>query len=458
MCCVNEASRLIDHYLTIVLLSEWSIPVRSKALRALFGRSGNEPAQVWYYPAEGYCPQDGRYYPVAVTVKQKRRSTTLPKLLAGVGLFFYSSNVIAYQDMASMLSLSEQSDSRWATYMVDAPAGSIHKAEMPFVDSSVVTGSLSAAADVAGIGRVVLSGRVAGGKLGVDDPNPDEKRVSRSDKQGRVVSVQTKAPARMFNAGSLAAQVSQVSPRLMQPVAGKKEVKSTFVKGPLRGKEVDIALAFHRPEVKPVAVVPTALASLITNDTPDVLALGYAPAKPDYAKTSPFESILVPEKDSGRFIPPISARDHNWAATPLPPAVFNAAEQKCLAEGIYFEARGEPVKGQAAVGQVILNRVRNPTYPSTICGVVYQNKNWHNACQFSFACDGQKHRVTEPGHWRMAQQVAKAVTAGQIWLPEVGSATHYHATYVRPRWASTMEKVKKIGLHVFYRTYGGGWS
>lgn len=432
--------------------------MRTVALRALFGRSSSEPEQVWYYPTDGYAPQDGRYYPVAVTLKQKRKSITLPTLLAGVGLFFYSSNVIAFQDMASMMSVGEQADHRWTAYMVDAPAGSIHKAEMPFVDSSVITGSLSAAADINGVGRVVMSGRTAGGKRGVDDPHPDEERISRSDKQGRLVSVQTKAPARMFNAGSLAEQVSQVAPRLMQPVAGKADVKTAFVKGPIRGKEVEITLAFHRPEIKPVIAVPTALASLITNNTPDILALGYAPAKPDYAKTSPFESILVPEKDSGRFIPPISARDHNWAATPLPPAAFGANEQKCLAEGIYFEARGEPVKGQAAVGQVILNRVRNPAYPTTICGVVYQNKDWRNACQFSFACDGQKHRVTEAGHWRMAQQVAKAVTDGQIWLPEVGSATHYHATYVRPRWASTMEQVKKIGLHIFYRTYGGGWS
>ncbi|WP_439273646.1 cell wall hydrolase [Pseudochrobactrum sp. HB0163] len=432
--------------------------MRSVALRALFGRSGNEPAQVWYYPSEGYCPQDGRYYPVAVTLKQKRKSATLPVLFAGVGLFFYSSNVIAYQDMASMMSAAENPEHRWMAYMVDAPAGSVHKAEMPFIDSSVITGSLSAAADINGVGRVVISGRTAGGKRGVDDPDPDENRISRADKQGRLVSVQTRAPARMFNAGSLAGQVSSVSPRLLQPVAGKKDIKTAFVKGPIRGKEVEITLAFHRPEVKPAIAVPTALASLITNDKPDVLALGYAPSKPDYAKTSPFESILTPEKNSGRFIPPISTRDHNWAATPLPPAVFSAAEQKCLAEGIYFEARGEPLKGQAAVGQVILNRVRNPAYPSTICGVVYQNRDWRNACQFSFACDGQKHRVTEAGHWRIAQQVAKAVTAGQIWLPEVGSATHYHAVYVRPRWASTMEKVKKIGLHIFYRTYGGGWS
>ena len=116
------------------------------------------------------------------------------------------------------------------------------------------------------------------------------------------------------------------------------------------------------------------------------------------------------------------------------------------------------MRGQAAVAQVVLNRVRNPAYPETICGVVYQNDNWRNRCQFSFACDGIKDRIASPRHYKMAEEIAMAVTAGKIFLPEVGSSTHYYAQYVSPRWARTMEKMKKIGLHIFYRTYGGGWS
>ena len=144
-------------------------------------------------------------------------------------------------------------------------------------------------------------------------------------------------------------------------------------------------------------------------------------------------------------------------ATPLPASVFSKAEQKCLATAIYFEARGESVRGQAAVAQVVLNRVRNPSYPATICGVVYQNDNWRNRCQFSFACDGIRDRIASPSHYRMAEEIAMAVTAGKIFLPEVASSTHYYADYVSPRWGRTMQKMKKIGLHIFYRTYGGGW-
>ena len=116
------------------------------------------------------------------------------------------------------------------------------------------------------------------------------------------------------------------------------------------------------------------------------------------------------------------------------------------------------VRGQAAVAQVVLNRVRNPAYPNTICGVVYQNDNWRNRCQFSFACDGIKDRIASPDHYKVAEEIAMAVTAGKIFIPEVGSSTHYYAHYVSPRWARTMKKMTKIGLHIFYRTYGGGWS
>lgn len=123
----------------------------------------------------------------------------------------------------------------------------------------------------------------------------------------------------------------------------------------------------------------------------------------------------------------------------------------CLAEAVYFEARGEGERGQAAVAQVILNRVKSTVYPNSICGVVYQNQSKRNACQFSFACDGKPERITEPNAWSRAKTVAQEVVEGQVYLPEVANATHYHATYVTPRWAKRMKRLTKIGLHVFYR-------
>ena len=232
-----------------------------------------------------------------------------------------------------------------------------------------------------------------------------------------------------------------------------------FVMSDIRGKEVEIATAFYMKRDKQRDPgVPAILAGLVNNDKADILATAYAPAKPDYAKASPFESLMKDPNDTGRFIPPVSKGDHDWMSKPLPESVFSAKEQKCLANAIYFEARGESLRGQAAVAQVVLNRVRNPTYPSTICGVVYQNQNLKNRCQFSFACDGKKDRITSPANYKVAEQIAMAVTAGKIFLPEVASSTHYYAQYVSPRWARSMQKMKKIGLHIFYRTYGGGWS
>ena len=128
-----------------------------------------------------------------------------------------------------------------------------------------------------------------------------------------------------------------------------------------------------------------------------------------------------------------------------------AKAEKCLAEAVYFEARGEPVMGQIAVAQVILNRAFSGKYPNTVCGVVYQNAHRHLACQFTFACDGIRDVIREPDMWVRAKKIATEMLDGKLWLPEVGKATHYHATYVHPGWVSEMKKMHKLGVHIFYR-------
>jgi len=129
----------------------------------------------------------------------------------------------------------------------------------------------------------------------------------------------------------------------------------------------------------------------------------------------------------------------------------------CLATAIYFEARGESYRGQVAVAQVVLNRVKDHRYPDTICAVVFQNQHRRNACQFSFACDGKPETVTDRKAWGQAEEIAQRYTKGEIYLTEVGDATHYHATYVRPAWAPRMNRVTQIGLHVFYK-FKNGWT
>ena len=133
-----------------------------------------------------------------------------------------------------------------------------------------------------------------------------------------------------------------------------------------------------------------------------------------------------------------------------------AKSEKCLAEVVYFEARGEAVRGQIAVAQVVLNRAFSGKYPETVCGVVYQNKHRHLACQFTFACDNNKDVIREPDMWERAQKIAKAMLDGQLWLPEVDKSTHYHAYWVRPSWVSEMKKMYKTGVHTFYRPRAWG--
>jgi len=133
-----------------------------------------------------------------------------------------------------------------------------------------------------------------------------------------------------------------------------------------------------------------------------------------------------------------------------------AKSEKCLAEAVYFEARGEAVRGQIAVAQVVMNRAFSGFYPNTVCGVVYQNKHRHLACQFTFACDNVADVVREPDMWDRAKKIAKAMLDGQLWLPEVAKSTHYHAYWVRPSWVNEMKKMYKFGVHTFYRPRAWG--
>ena len=127
----------------------------------------------------------------------------------------------------------------------------------------------------------------------------------------------------------------------------------------------------------------------------------------------------------------------------------------CLTQAVYYEAGFEPMTGRRAVAQVVLNRMRHPAFPKSVCGVVYQ-RNSTPVCQFSFVCDGSLSRAPAAEPWRIAQEIARASLAGYVET-SVGSATHYHADYVAPRWAPMLAKVAKLGAHIFYR-WPGAWG
>ena len=127
----------------------------------------------------------------------------------------------------------------------------------------------------------------------------------------------------------------------------------------------------------------------------------------------------------------------------------------CLTQAVYYEAGYEPAEGRRAVAQVVLNRMRHPAFPKSVCGVVYQGAR-QPVCQFSFVCDGSLYRRPAAGAWIAAETIAAAALDGYVER-SVGAATHYHADYVAPYWAPMLAKISKIGAHIFYR-WPGAWG
>jgi len=133
-----------------------------------------------------------------------------------------------------------------------------------------------------------------------------------------------------------------------------------------------------------------------------------------------------------------------------------AKAERCLANAIYWESRSEPIKGQEAVAQVVMNRVFSPFYPNDVCAVIYQNAHRRLSCQFTFACDGKRKVINERGAWARANRIARQTLDGKIYVTAVAKSTHYHATYVHPYWAREMRKMVRYGIHNFYRPYAWG--
>jgi spore germination cell wall hydrolase CwlJ-like protein len=249
-----------------------------------------------------------------------------------------------------------------------------------------------------------------------------------------------------------------------------------------RGTAIDsanglaIGIAFTREEADPAALT----ARLYFNGAPMGETVGTVEAWPE-GEAPKVETLMVsvdPEAANAALPPdvPLDQRrptvasggsgetvaskgevtgEGRWPMSPAERLRLAAAtrpkQERCLAEGIYFESRGEPVRGQIAVAQVILNRAFSGHYPTSVCGVVYQNAHRHLACQFTFACDRHRDVIRDQAAWRRAKEIAAGALDGKFWLPEVGKATHYHAYWVRPGWVRTMQKLHRIGVHTFYR-------
>jgi spore germination cell wall hydrolase CwlJ-like protein len=414
-----------------------------------------------------------------------KRLALLSSILAS-GLVALSSTTVALQDVASAVGKDLPLHQRWLARLVPTTKG---EAFLPTFVSRPPTAPLIA-------GEAARDGLIIEPELQVVTRGPTSApaftppSVNRTGKQDIIVALRKPQPVRAaaashFKAGALKSpdlaslfsnadavpEMAFTTAEAIDAVDGALRYASTEAKAKntVVAKDNTAAReAVAKPVVTLAAIAPLprrnelARAAGKADAESNVVAgsavvSAYAPADIDKSMSAPFSALL------GKPMGPTALGkdgkpDHAWVLNKIPTNARSATEQKCLATAIYFEARGEPMKGELAVAQVVINRLKNPAYPNTVCGVVYQNKNMRNACQFSFACDGIPDRITDATSWKRAQTLAKRVlNEDDWWNADVGSSTHYHATYVKPRWARTMKKMQKLGHHVFYKTYGGGW-
>jgi hypothetical protein len=157
-------------------------------------------------------------------------------------------------------------------------------------------------------------------------------------------------------------------------------------------------------------------------------------------------------------LPPAALASAPEAALPFVASGDSAAfgrSLECLSQAIYYEARSQSDDGQRAVAQVVLNRVRHPAYPNSVCGVVFQGSERSTGCQFTFTCDGSMNAGVEPYAWERARRIAEAALRGDVYRP-VGLATNYHTTAIHPYWAPSLVPQVVVGAHIFYRRPGSG--
>ena len=200
---------------------------------------------------------------------------------------------------------------------------------------------------------------------------------------------------------------------------------------------------------------------------------GATPLLPEFAKQVDMEQVAPPAKplpNQIRDLAPETALELNShipiASGPNPAAQpfllgkasseTRARALECLTSAVYYEAAQEPTDGQRGVAQVVLNRVRHPAFPNSVCGVVYEGSTRATGCQFTFTCDGSMANAPMAALWNRARKVAQEALNGYVYAP-VGYATHYHANYVVPYWASSLTKTAVEGAHIFYR-WQGGWG
>jgi spore germination cell wall hydrolase CwlJ-like protein len=419
-------------------------------------------------------------------------------VLAGLAAAF-SPTEVAHQDLAALVAQRPMVAQHPRSHTIASPFGTIEAAtfSMPRPISEAMPASLSYAlasldpgnADITGSIRERMLGDVAiGDQLESQSALPEVNRRLKGDRLALYTGPDSVPVAEVEDGPAKKGDRLPITPmpEMAQSDTDTPEVATADTPDQAPG---EVAATGEAPSEQPSPAEPQKPATVLDNARPAMRtarlyfgadpmgsAGGIRPWMPGEApqlqeREGEFKSaLLTPEApfadaassaieatNSGETIAP-KGQVTGEGQRPMSPAERlkldekgRAKAVKCLTEAIYFEARGEPVRGQIAVAQVVLNRVFSGYYPATVCGVVYQNSERHLACQFTFTCDGIPEVVREPDAWERARKIANESLDGELWLPEVGKATHYHAYWVHPSWVHEMTRMYKVGVHTFYR-------
>lgn len=423
-----------------------------------------------------------------------RRRPSAASFAIGLALLAIFPETIGFQDLGALLARQPAVAKRWQQHLIASPFGTIHAATFSLprpIGTSIPHPPIYALAnfdpaDITGsIGRQLLGDPMAP----IQFPKPNRK----AKRDSLVARPRDPMPPLPPTLAIESVPQAEVDATLKKDENARFDpyAQYEFVPAPdqrTATPDVDIPYA----DIPPANLTPTAPQNAPRKDAAqlffgaDSMAAGggtiapkivpkivpWAPGEapvvlasrgdPDIKQSALSPSLSGDENKGGESVASkgevtgIDQRPRSPAERLALTGTARGKAEKCLANAVYFEARGESVRGQIAVAQVVMNRVFSPFYPNDVCGVVYQNSGRHLACQFTFACDGIPDIVTEPDAWERAKRIARDMLDGKLWMPEVSKSTHYHAYWVHPDWVNEMKKVYKLGVHTFYRPRAWG--
>lgn len=236
---------------------------------------------------------------------------------------------------------------------------------------------------------------------------------------------------------------------LVAMIAVTLSARGTRPMAPLQPYTVSVALDF-----KPYD--PARWAIMNAEDFDAALALDPTLPSPDSVDWAD-AAATAPVADLGKL------REETYVGPPAKPYAFRGVTpldrqraHYCLTAAIYYEAASETDDGMRGVAQTVLNRVRHPSFPNTVCGVVFQGSQRAGVCQFTFSCDGAMARAPSASNWARSSRIAADALAGKVF-PSVGLATHYHTQAIWPRWGKSLVMTNIVGAHIFHR-WRGRWG